>query len=316
MRTYILKRLLLFIPVMIGASLLVFLMIRMVPGDVILLRFAESPNASPETMELMRAELGLDQPIYRQYFVWMWGIVHGDLGTSMWTSQPVMKELQKRAPVSAELAIFALVLTVVLGVTVGLVSAYYHETWIDHIVRLLSVGGLSVPGFWLGTLFLLFLALWFRWTPPIGYTPIYVDPLRNLQQFFLPALAIALHTSAVAARMTRSQMLEVLRQDYIRTARAKGLRELAVMFRHGVKNAVIPVVTITGNQFAYLLGGSVVMETVFSMPGIGRLTLESINQRDYTQLQGNILFMAMIIVVVNLLVDLTYAWLDPRVRYT
>jgi len=227
----------------------------------------------------------------------------------------VRNQLFKRIPVSAELAALAIVLALVIAIPVGVISAIRQDTFLDYIGRLVAISGLSLPDFWLGTVMLMMLSLWFRWLPPIGYVPFFTNPLANLQQFVFPALILGFRLSATSMRMTRSTMLEVLRQDYIRTAWSKGLRERVVIYRHALKNAMIPVITIIGTQFSVLLGGTVIMETIFVLPGVGRLTLDSIFNRDYTQLQGNVLFLAMVMVTANLVVDLSYAWFDPRIRY-
>lgn len=315
MREYVLKRIILVVPILFLVSVMVFSIVRLIPGDVVVMMFAETGNATPERLALFRRQLGLDRPALEQYAVWMGRAVQGDLGDSMWTGRPALEEILKRFPVSGELALLAMVLACVLALPLGVLAAARQDSAIDYAVRLVSVGMLSIPSFWIGTMVVTFLAIWFQWIPPIGYVSPLDDPWRNVQQLMLPALAIGARASAAIMRMTRSQTLEILRQNYVRTAWAKGLRERVVVLKHALKNAMIPVITIMGNQFGYLLGGTVVMEIIFSLPGVGRLTLDSIIQRDYTQLQGIILFVATISLLVNLLVDLTYAWFDPRIRY-
>jgi peptide/nickel transport system permease protein len=315
MREYILKRIILVVPILFLVSVMVFSIVRLIPGDVVVMMFAETGNATPERLALFRRQLGLDRPALEQYAVWMGRAVQGDLGDSMWTGRPALEEILKRFPVSGELAVLAMVLACVLALPLGVLAAARQDSAIDYAVRLVSVGMLSIPSFWIGTMVVTFLAIWFQWIPPIGYVSLLDDPWRNVQQLMLPALAIGARASAAIMRMTRSQTLEILRQNYVRTAWAKGLRERVVVLKHALKNAMIPVITIMGNQFGYLLGGTVVMEIIFSLPGVGRLTLDSIIQRDYTQLQGIILFVATVSLLVNLLVDLTYAWFDPRIRY-
>lgn len=313
MLDYLVKRLLLLIPVLVGISILVFTSVRFIPGDVVNVLLQDT--SKKERLDEMREALGLTRPLHEQYLSWLWGSLHGDLGRSFYNGQPVLPEIIRRLPVTVELAILALGFAILVAIPAGVISALRQDTPLDYLVRITSMAGLSMPNFWLGTLLLVFPALWFRWIPPLGYVPIFKDPQVNLQQFLLPAMALGFHMSATSMRMTRSAMLEVLRQDYIRTAWSKGLRERAVIYHHALKNAMIPVITIMGNQFGFLLGGTVVMETIFSLPGMGRLTLDAIYQRDYPQLQANVLFVATFYVLVNLLVDVAYAWFDPRIRH-
>jgi len=312
MGQYIARRVLLVVPVLVGVTLLAAGLIRLVPGDAVLVKIEEAGHV--EDLEGARRALGLDRSFPEQYLSWVGGALRGDLGTSFITEQPVSGQLLRALPVTIELAVLSLLVAFAIGVPVGAISAVRRGQWPDHLGRILSIGGLSMPSFWIGTLVLLYFAIWFRWIPPITYVPIVEDPWRNLQQFGVPALALGAHFSAVAMRMTRSTLLEVIHQDYIRTAYAKGLRERAVLIRHALKNAMVPVVTILGVQFGYLLGGTVLIETIFNMPGLGRLTLEAITQRDYPQLQGNVLVVALMVVTVTLVVDLSYGWLDPRIR--
>lgn len=315
MRQYLLKRLLLLVPVLLGVSLVAFGIIHLIPGDVVVLKLGEGGHLRPEEIARLRQQLGLDRPLHEQYLVWVANVLRGDLGTSVWTEKPVLAEIVRRLPVTAELALLAMAAATIIAVPAGLVSAARQDSALDHLARLASILGLSVPGFWLGTALIVFPAIWFGWTPPIGYVSLVESPLLNLQQFALPALALGAAQSATLTRMIRSSMLEVLHQDYIRTAWAKGLRERVVLTRHALKNALIPVITLAGNQLGFLLSGTVIMEQIFALPGIGRLTLDAILQRDYPQLQGNILFVASAYVFINLGVDLLYAWLDPRIKY-
>lgn len=331
MRQYIIRRILVFIPTILALSLLIFALIRVVPGDAALIMLAESGSAaglpgqgqvgfggqkvSNEQLDALRAHLGLDRPLHEQYVAWVWGATRLDLGISPWSGKPVTYEIQRRIPVSAELGVLAMLVGLSIAIPVGVISAARQDTWMDYAGRAVSIGGLSVPGFWIGTLLIVFPSIWFGWLPPIRFVPLLEDPLGNLQQFAFPALALGAGLSASVMRMTRSQMLEVLRQDYVRTARAKGLRERVVIYRHALKNAMIPVITIMSIQFGHLLGGTVIMETIFNLPGVGRLTLDAVISRDYLQLQGNVLFLGTVFAVVNLTVDLLYAWLDPRIRY-
>lgn len=312
MQQYVIRRVLLVFPVLIGVTLLVAGLIRIVPGDAVLVKIEEAGHI--EDLEGARRALGLDRSFPEQYLGWLAGAVRGDLGNSFITDRPVSGEVLRALPVTIELAVLSLLVAFVIGVPIGVVSAARHGQWPDHLGRLLSIGGLSMPSFWIATLVVLYSAIWFRWIPPIVYVPFAQDPVSNLQQFAVPAVALGAHFSAVAMRMTRSAMLEVIRQDYVRTAYSKGLRERVVLVRHGLRNALVPVITILGVQFGYLLGGTVLIETIFNMPGLGRLTLDAITQRDYPQLQGNVLVVALMVVTVTLAVDLSYGWLDPRIR--
>ena len=275
----------------------------------------ESGNVSAKDLALIRHQLGLDRPYYEQYLTWMAGLLRGDMGNSLWTGNPVRDELFRRVPVTLELALLGLPLAILIAIPIGIISATRQDTVSDYVGRLFAIAGLSLPDFWLATLVVVFLAIWFHWLPPRGYISPLESPWDNFQQFFLPAMILGFRLSAVTMRMTRSTMLEVLRQDYIRTAWSKGLRERVVIYRHAVKNAMIPVITLLGRQFSVLLGGTVIIETVFGIPGVGSLTLDAINQRDYTQVQGNVMFLAAIMVLMNLLVDISYGWFDPRIRY-
>jgi peptide/nickel transport system permease protein len=313
MHQYVLRRLLLTVPVLVGVTVLAAGLIRLVPGDAVLVKLEESGHVSD--LDAARQALGLDRSFPEQYLGWVLGVLHGDFGTSFISNSPVLPQLLRALPVTVELAVLALIVAFGIGVPIGTVSAVRAGQWPDYVGRILSIAGLSMPSFWIGTLVLLYFAIWFRWIPPIAYVPFLEDPWRNLQQFAVPAVALGAHFSAVAMRMTRSALLEVVHQDYIRTAYAKGLRERSVLVRHALKNAMVPVVTILGVQFGYLLGGTVLIETVFAMPGLGRLTLDAITQRDYPQLQADVLAIALMVVVVTLAVDLSYGWLDPRIRH-
>lgn len=315
MKEYIIRRVLLMFPTLLGVTLAVFVLMHLAPGDVIMAKLAED-YVTPEHLQRMRAELGLDKPLHEQYLFWVTNVLRGDLGTSLWSSAPVRDELAKRIPVSAELAILAMLVSISLALPAGIISAIRQDTGADYIGRFVSISFLSAPNFWLGTLILVLPAIWFGWAPPVRYVPLTQDPMTNLQQVLPAALALGAHSSAVVMRMSRSALLEVLRQDYIRTAWAKGLSERIVVVRHALKNALIPVVTIWGSQLSHLLGGTVVMETIFSLPGVGLSTFQAIERRDFVQLQGNVLFIAGVFVVMNLVVDLLYSWLDPRIRYS
>lgn len=321
-QVYVLKRLLLFPVVWVGVAILVFVLIRIVPGSAIDVMLGEAGIAHPQygAGKLIRDELakdlGIDKPLHIQFVHWFWGAARGDLGVSFFSGKPVSDEIVRRIPVSLELAFLSLAVGVPLGILFGVISAIRQDTFLEYFVRISSLAGISVPNFAIGTLLLLGFSVWFRWIPPIGYISPFEDLGANLMQFSLPAITLGIGLSASITRMTRSSVLEVMRQDYIRTAWAKGLRESLVIYRHTLKNALIPVVTIIGLQMGNLLAGSTISETIFSLPGIGRLTVEAIVHRDYPQLQGNVMFIATVVLASNLLVDLLYAWLDPRIKYS
>ncbi len=316
MQQYIIRRLIMLFPVLWGVSLIVFFAIRLAPGDAVEAQMEQSLFASEADIQKLKAQLGLDQPAHIQYIRWIGGVVRGDLGYSFSSREPVIDRILKKAPVSLELAFLSIIVGVAIAIPIGVVSAVRQDTWMDYGGRLLSIGTLSIPNFVLATVFLVFPAVWWGWTPPLGYTDLWNDPWKNFLQILPAALAVGARLSGTTMRMTRSALLEVLREDYIRTARAKGLKERAIIYRHALKNSMIPVVTIIGGQIGFLLGGSVVVETIFGLPGVGQLTIAAIRARDYPQIQGNVLFMATVFVLVNLLVDLSYAWFDPRIRYS
>ena len=316
MTKYIVKRLLLMIPTLLGVAVLIFFLMRIVPGDIVELRFAgESAYAQKENLDKERARLGLDKPIWHQFLSWMGGIVRLDFGTSMWTGAPITEEIRLRFVLSLQLAIMATIVAVALAIPLGVIAALRQDTWVDYAVRILSIAGLAMPSFWLGIVFILGLLIVFKWLPPMVYTPFWTDPVQNLAQLIWPALAVGYRYSAVATRMTRSAMLEVLREDYIRTARAKGLWEKLILSRHALKNAMLPVLTVIALEFAFLIGGLVVTEQVFNLNGLGMLFVESVAHRDYTLTQALVMLVAFSFIFVNFLVDLAYAWLDPRIRF-
>jgi peptide/nickel transport system permease protein len=316
MRTYVLKRLLLIVPTLLGAAALVFIIMRVIPGDVALLILGgDSGQIDQKQLATMRQQLGLDQPLLVQFGTWLWGILRFDFGTSLWTGQPVTHELLIRLPLSLQLALFATLVSVVIAIPLGMLAAVRQDTWVDYVVRVVSIGGLAIPGFWVGILCILGLVIFFGWGPPLEFTPPWVDPWANFQMMVWPVVTVGYRFSAVTTRMTRSTVLEVLREDYIRTAWAKGLRERAVVIRHALKNAMLPVITLIGTEFAFLIGGLVVTETVFTLNGIGRFVVDAVAHRDYPVVQALVFLIAFSFVIVNLLVDLTYAWFDPRIRY-
>ena len=316
MRTYILKRLLLIVPTLLGVASLVFVIMRVIPGDVALLILGgDSGQVDQKQLAAVRQQLGLDQPLVVQFGTWLWGVLRFDFGTSLWTGQPVTEELLIRLPLSLELALLATMVSVVIAIPLGMLAAVRQDTWVDYVVRVISIGGLAVPSFWIGILCILFLVIVFGWGPPLEFTPPWVDPWANLQMMVWPVVTVGYRYSAVTTRMTRSTVLEVLREDYIRTAWAKGLRERVVVIRHALKNAMLPVITLIGTEFAFLIGGLVVTETVFTLNGVGRFVVDAVAHRDYPVVQALIFLTAFSFVIVNLLVDLTYAWFDPRIRY-
>jgi peptide/nickel transport system permease protein len=315
MHRYVIRRLLLMIPTLLGVAVLVFLLMRVVPGDIVEMRFAEGQFFSPEQVAKERARFGLDRPLWRQFLDWIWGIVRLDFGVSMWSGNSIAQEIALRLQLSLQLAVMATLVAVFLAMPLGTLAALKQDTWLDYFIRVFSIAGLAMPSFWLGIVMFLLLLAVFRWIPPMVFTPFWEDPWQNLAQMIWPALAVGYRYSAVATRMTRSAMLEVLREDYIRTARAKGLWQGLIVRRHALKNAMLPVLTVIGLEFAFLIGGLVVTEQVFNLNGIGLLFVQSIARRDYTLVQALVLLVAFIYILVNFAVDLLYGWLDPRIRF-
>jgi len=315
MHKYIIRRCLLAIPVLLVSSLIVFGLMRVMPGDALTALMAESGNVSERELQKLRKDLGLDLPYYEQYLIWLWQMVSLNPGYSIFTSEPIPVALKKSIPVTIELALLAMILGLVIAIPVGVLSATRQDKPSDYMGRLVAISGLSLPDFWLGTLVITFAAIWFSWIPPLGYVSVWESPWTNLQQFLLPAAVLGFRLSAATMRMTRSTLLEVLREDYVRTAWAKGLGERAIIYKHALKNALIPVVTVVGGQLGTLLAGTVIVETIFALPGMGRLTVEAILYRDYPIVQTNVMLVAGTLVTLNLLVDLAYAWLDPRIHY-
>ena len=322
MYQYIVKRVLLTVPTLLGAAIFVFFLLRLIPGDICELRMAgEGGYVDEEAIATCRANLGIDKSILLQFADFLWGFVRFDLGTSMWTGQAIGYEIGLRFELSLQVAIMATVVSVVIAIPLGTISAVRQDTWIDYLVRTFSIAGIAMPSFWLGILIILGLLIgtqaWLGepWMPPIQYVPIWVDPGYNMSMLIWPALATGYRYAAVATRMTRSTLLEVLREDYVRTARAKGLLEKVIINRHALKNALLPVVTVIGIEFAFLMGGLVVTEQVFNLNGLGKLFVESVGNNDYTLTQALVMVVVTVFVFVNLLIDLLYAWLDPRIRY-
>ncbi len=316
MTTFVARRLLLMVPTFLVVAVLVFVLVRVVPGDIVALRLVSGGSfVTPGVIEAERARLGLNKPVWQQFVDWMTGLLRGDLGTSMWTGEPISHEIAIRLQLSLELAVLATLIAVALAVPLGTVAAVRRGSWPDHAVQIFSVAGLATPSFWLGILMMLFLLSYFHWLPPLTFTPLWHDPKANLLQLIWPALAVGYRYSAVTTRMTRSALLEVLREDYVRTAWAKGLADAVILRRHALRNALLPVVTVIGLEFAFLIGGLVVTEQVFNLNGIGKLFVDAISRRDYTLIQGLMLLVAFAYIVVNFIIDLLYAWIDPRISY-
>jgi peptide/nickel transport system permease protein len=313
---YLIKRFLLMLPTLFGVALVTFLLIRVIPGDVVELRYSGDRGAvSQEILDRERARIGLDKPVWQQFLSWIAGVARFDFGTSMWTGAPIWEEIKLRFMLTFQLAVMATIVAVMLAIPLGVLSALKQDTWIDYGVRIFSIAGLAMPSFWLGIVLILLMLVMFKWLPPMVYTPLWVSPVQNLAQLIWPALAVGYRYSAVATRMTRSAMLEVLREDYIRTARAKGLMQKLILSRHALKNAMLPVLTVIALEFAFLIGGLVVTEQVFNLNGIGLLFVQAVAHRDYTLLQALIMLVSGAFIVVNFMMDVAYAWLDPRIRY-
>jgi peptide/nickel transport system permease protein len=323
MYKYIAKRLALIIPTLLGAAVFVFFLLRMIPGDVCEVRLAGTGMYfDQEQIDICRTNVGLNKPLAVQFFQFIWGYFTLDFGVSMWTEKPIGEEISLRFALSLELAIMSTIVATVIAIPLGIVSAVKQNTWIDYVVRTFSIAGIAMPSFWLGILIILGLLVSTQalfgepWMPPITYVPPWEDPLGNLSQLIWPAVATGYRYSAVAARMTRSALLEVLREDYIRTARAKGLLEKVIINRHALKNAMLPVVTVIAIEFAFLIGGLVVTEQVFNLNGLGKLFVLSVGNQDFTMTQQLVMLVVLISVLVNFAVDIFYAWLDPRIRYS
>lgn len=316
MLRYTINRVLLAIPTLIGVAVLVFFLLRVVPGDIVEIKLrGDGGSVTQETIEMERKRLGLDRPLLVQFGTWMVDMAKLDFGISMWTERPVVTEISGRLELSLQVAIMATLIAVLLAIPMGTAAALFRGTWIDYTVRILTIGGLSIPSFWFGMLIMLTLLALFNWLPPITFTPIYVDPIANLTQLIWPAMAVGYRYCAVVARMIRSSLLEVMNEDYIRTARAKGVYEKLVVSRHALRNALLPAITVIGLEFTFLIGGLVVTEQVFNLNGIGQLFVQSISRNDFTLIQGMVMLIAAFYVFVNLGIDLLYAVFDPRIRY-
>ena len=319
MRQYITRRILLFIPTMFLLTFLVFLFLRIIPGDpaVLILSGATGEGSyTPEDLAALQEELGTNRPVLVQYVYWVGDLLQGDLGTSYFYGIPIVQQLELRLPLTLELTILGIIISFLLAVPLGIISAIYQDTLADYATRIVSFTGIAIPTFVTGLVTVYLLVKIFNWIPPLDYTQIWDDPIKNLQQMVFPALALAFFIMAFIARVTRSAMLEVLREDYIRTARSKGLRESRVVFYHALKNSFLPILTVTGWAFGVFLGGTVIIESIFVLPGMGRLLLDSVFQRDYPVIQAEVFVISGMILLLNLIIDVLYAWLDPRIRYT
>ena len=313
LKRYLARRLLVAIPSLLIASAIVFTLPRLIPGDAVQLMLAETSYA--KDLDELRAKLGLDRALHVQYAEWVGRVLRGDLGESLWTRRPVLDELAQRLPVTAELALYATVIALLIALPIGVLAAARQDTLADYIARSVAILGLSLPGFWLGTLVIVLPAIWWGWRPVTGFVDFRQDPLAHVAQMLLPALILGIASAAALMRLTRGMLLEALRQDYVRTAWAKGLAERKVVIKHALRNAVIPVITLLGTQLPLILGGTVVIETIFGLPGVSRFLFDAINQRDYPVIQGVNLLVVSTVVVVNLGVDMLYGVLDPRIRY-
>jgi peptide/nickel transport system permease protein len=316
MLTYLAKRLLLTIPTLLGAAALIFFMLRVIPGDVVEVKLrADGASVTQAVIDAERSRLGLDKPLPVQFGTWLVGLTKLDPGLSMWTGRPVAEEMAIRLPLSMQVAVMGALIATLMAVPMGTLSALYRDSPIDYLLRVVSLAGLAVPAFWFGMVIILLLLWLINWLPPVIYTPFWVDPIANLSQLIWPALVVGIRYAAVVSRMVRSSVIEVMKEDYIRTARAKGLDEKVVVIRHAMKNAMLPAITVIGLEFAFLMGGLVVTEQVFNLNGIGQLFVQAVSHRDFVLVQNIVMFIAVVFVLSNLVVDLLYAALDPRIRY-
>ena len=317
MNAYVVKRLLLVVPTLLVVTIIVFSLMRIIPGDPAYLRLIGDGDAefTQEQLDNLRAQLGTNRPLLEQYGRWIWDMLRLDFGLSMVYDTPVTDDLKNRLPITLELTVLALLLATVVAVPLGVISAVFQDSWADYLSRFTAISGVAMPTFWTAILIVIFLVNFFGWLPPLGYADLWEDPLTNLQQLIFPAIALGFYNMALIARVTRSAMLEVFREDYIRTARSKGLNERVIIMRHAMKNASLPVLTISGWQVGRLLAGTVVIEQIFLVPGMGKLLIDSITWRDFTMIQAIVMVVAIMVMGLNLIVDLMYAWLDPRIRY-
>jgi peptide/nickel transport system permease protein len=310
---------LLFIPTLLLATLVVFILLRLIPGDPALVKLVGDTGEAKftqEQLDAMRAKLGTDRPLYVQYGDWLWGMLRLDFGVSLFFEEPVSRDLAAKFPITLELTVLALLIATIVAVPLGLLSAIKQDTPTDYVARLITISGVALPNFWVGILIVYFLVLLFSWMPPLGYANVWEEPVTNLQQLIFPALALGFYNMAFTARVTRSSMLEVYREDYIRTARAKGLAERVVVLRHALKNALLPMATVSGYEFGRLLAGTVVIENIFMVPGMGKLLIDSVLHRDYTTVQAVVVVTTVSVLILNLALDVIYGWLNPRIRLT
>ena len=322
MQTYIVKRVLLFIPTMLLVTIMVFLLMRLIPGDpalAFLLGDEGEGSYTEEQLAELRAQIGTDRPLIVQYGTWIWDMVRLDFGTSLYYLTPVGDDLKQKIPITIELAILAVLMAAVVAIPLGILSAVKQDTPIDYVARVISIGGVAMPSFWVGMLLIYFLVWRFEYLPifsPSGLPYLWDDPIANLEKLYLPAIVLAFNNMSIVARVTRSSMLEVFREDYIRTARSKGLRDFLVIGRHALKNALLPVVTISGLEFQQLIAGTIIIERIFAVPGMGSLMIDAIFHNDYIAIQSTVMVITFFVVTINLMVDLLYGWLDPRIRYS
>ncbi len=318
MRKYVLRRLFLFVPTLFGVSIAVFVLLRIIPGDIAAL-ILSGPSGeltyTQEDVEQLREEMGLNNPIYVQYANWMWDFIRGDLGRSFVTKFEIADQIKRQMPITVQLAGFSMVVISIISIPIGVLAAVRQDSFVDYILRGFAILGLAMPSFFVALLVVLLLSVVFDWSTPLGFVHLWEEPTKSFQQLIFPAIALGFASSGLLVRMTRAQLLEVLREDYVRTARAKGLGEKAVVLRHAVRNALLPVITIGGTQIGFLFSGTVIIETIFNLPGVGRGLISALNSRDLPAIQVYIMYFAGIALVANLIVDLMYAWLDPRIRY-
>ena len=318
MRKYILRRVLLFVPTLLGVALVIFILLRILPGDVAV-QILAGPNGeaeyTQEDVDSLRERYGLNDPIHIQFVNWIWDFARGDLGQSYATNRPVWGELKRQFPITLQLAVLTAIVVSVIAIPIGIIAAVRQDGWLDYILRTFAIVGLAMPSFFVGLLVILGLSVYIGWLPPVGFTSLWDDPITSIQQLLLPAVALGFSSNGLLLRITRTQLLEVLREDYVRTARAKGLTERVVIMKHAVRNALLPVVTVGGTQIGFLFSGTIVIETLFNLPGLGRGLINALNTRDLPVIQIYIMYFALVALVANLIVDLTYAWLDPRIRY-
>lgn len=314
MNAYAVKRVILAIPVLLLVVIATFLLVRLVPGDALIARIGESGSVTPAQLEALREELGLNDPLPVQFMDWFGGLLRGDLGDSLWSKKPVSAQIRQALEPTMALGVLAVLVGVLIAIPMGVISAVTRNSPIDYLARFVAIGGISLPDFWVGLMVIVALSRWLGYYPGGRYVSFFDDPLGNLELLYIPALILGFRLSAATARITRSAVLEVLNADFVRTARAKGLKERTVVMRHALRNALIPIITVIGAQLGIVVGGTVIMEQLFAIPGMGNLTLSAVTRRDYPQLQANVLILATFIVFVNILVDLCYGYLDPRIR--